>query len=533
MRRSARPLLVPVIVVVATVGCNRHGHDHGHGDHGHDDHEDDPGHGHGEGATAVTHFGDSTELFVEIPPLIVGQPAELAAHVTALSDWRPTAAGTVTVELSGGGGPAELFTVEAPSVPGIFRPQVTPAHAGLRTVTIHVSSPGAQDVHPCGELPVHADAGAAAEAAAAKGAGDPEPPGSISFLKEQAWKTEFAMQQAAVRSVRPSFEAYGTLRARSDGEAHVTAPVSGRLAAGASFPRIGLEVKPGAVLAVLTPRLAEAGDSAALSQATAAAGIALRRAEEERKRLEALFGSGAIPERRLAEGRYAEEQARQKLATAQRRQRQAQRFTASGGSGEGAVPLRAPMSGTIVGVESAPGAFVEEGDHLFRIVDLARLRLEVHVAEAHAAVLGEPRGVWFEVEGFDRPFEAGPEAVIAAGGELDARSRTIPLFVAVDNAERRLRVGMFADVRVITGPPKQFTTVPVTAVVREGGLPIVYAQLGGESFERRVVRLGARDGEFVTVLSGVAAGEWVVTTGAYAVRLAGAAPVAAGHGHPH
>ncbi len=536
-------MLAAGALLVLAQGCHDHGHDHddGHGGHDHDDgasghehgqeHEDEHGHGHGEGATAITHFSEGTELFVEVPPLVVGQPSEPAAHVTTLADWRPVDAGVFTVELSGGGAPAEVFSADKPDVPGIFRPVITPRHAGLRTVIMTAELPGGAYVHPCGQLQVHADEGAAHAAAEAKQ--EHEDPGAISFLKEQAWKMDFAMERVVSRPIRPAFEAYGTLRARSDGEAHVTAPVAGRLAVGGRFPRIGLEVKRGDVLAALTPRLAEAGDAAALAQATGHAEIAVRRAEEERKRLDKLLESGAIPERRVIEGRYAAEQARQALATARRRQRQAQRLTGTHGAGEDAVTLRAPMPGTLVSVEAAPGAFVEQGDHLFRVVDLDRLWLEVHVVETHAAMLDKPQGVWFEIEGFDEPFEAPAQAVIAAGGELDRRSRTVPLLVAIDNPGRRLRVGMFADVRVITGAAVELPAVPVSAVVWEAGLPVVYIQLGGEEFARRPVMLGDRDGRVIAVTAGVAVGERVVTRGAYAVRLAGAAPAEAGHGHHH
>jgi multidrug efflux pump subunit AcrA (membrane-fusion protein) len=62
---------------------------------------------------------------------------------------------------------------------------------------------------------------------------------------------------------------------------------------------------------------------------------------------------------------------------------------------------------------------------------------------------------------------------------------------------------------------------------------VAYVMLGGESFERRVVRLGIRDGDYVQVIEGVEPGERVVTVNAYLVRLAGASPEAAGHGHAH
>ncbi|MFU8804974.1 MAG: efflux RND transporter periplasmic adaptor subunit, partial [Bradymonadaceae bacterium] len=58
-------------------------------------------------------------------------------------------------------------------------------------------------------------------------------------------------------------------------------------------------------------------------------------------------------------------------------------------------------------------------------------------------------------------------------------------------------------------------------------------QLGGEEFARRPVKLGIRDGAYVEVLTGIEPGEWVVATGAYSVKLAGASGDSIGHGHAH
>ena len=58
-------------------------------------------------------------------------------------------------------------------------------------------------------------------------------------------------------------------------------------------------------------------------------------------------------------------------------------------------------------------------------------------------------------------------------------------------------------------------------------------ELDGETFERRVLELGIRDGEWIEVRSGVAAGERVVSSGATLVKLASANPDAFGAGHAH
>ena len=86
---------------------------------------------------------------------------------------------------------------------------------------------------------------------------------------------------------------------------------------------------------------------------------------------------------------------------------------------------------------------------------------------------------------------------------------------------------------LIADEPKLTAAVPVSSVLDDSGTNVVFVQSGGESFERRPVKLGIRDGEHVEVTSGIKPGEWVVATGAYSVKLASMSTESVGHGHAH
>jgi multidrug efflux pump subunit AcrA (membrane-fusion protein) len=143
-------------------------------------------------------------------------------------------------------------------------------------------------------------------------------------------------------------------------------------------------------------------------------------------------------------------------------------------------------------------------------------------------------GATFTVEGGTRVHRAGE--VVSVGEVIDPETRTLPVLLAVPNPEGRLKLGMLAEARLLLGSPVRGVAIPAEAVQDAEGLKVAYVQRGGETFERRVLALGPGDGEWTIVLSGVEAGEKVVTSGAYQVRLAslsgGEAP-AVGHGHPH
>jgi multidrug efflux pump subunit AcrA (membrane-fusion protein) len=116
---------------------------------------------------------------------------------------------------------------------------------------------------------------------------------------------------------------------------------------------------------------------------------------------------------------------------------------------------------------------------------------------------------------------------------IDPVSRTVEIRFAFDNRGSRLRLGNALTLRMLVGEGVERTAVPESAVVDDGGRPVVFVQTGGESFERRPVRLGGKAGGYVHVAEGVEPGERVVDRGAYLVRLAAMSTQIPAHGHVH
>jgi multidrug efflux pump subunit AcrA (membrane-fusion protein) len=96
-----------------------------------------------------------------------------------------------------------------------------------------------------------------------------------------------------------------------------------------------------------------------------------------------------------------------------------------------------------------------------------------------------------------------------------------------------LSLGLPLIASLATRTPQILLTVPESAVLDDDGMAVVIVQQGGESFERRLVRLGTRATGRVAVLDGLEEGERVIVEGAYAVLLAGRETGEIGHGHAH
>lgn len=531
--KSARALGLALVIATALLaaGCDRHEDDgHAHEGKAAAGHEAAHEAAHELAPVSFTHFSERTELFVEFVPLTVGVESPFAAHLSTLADYKPVTAGKLTVTLSGGGQPAETFVADHAANPGIFRPVAKPLYAGQRRLVFKLDTPAGSAVHDLGEVTVFADQGAALKAQAAE---KPEAPGAISYLKEQQWKTDYALARVEQRSLRESVAATATLRAPASHDAQLTAVSAGQVVAAGQFPRIGMTVQKGQLLAYLVPRLGGETDIATLDLALQKARLAVQQATRERERLDALYQQEAVPEKRLIDARNEESLARAELAGAERRAGQYR----AGNNASGGIAIRAPIAGTVAAVGAAPGGFVNEGQPIVHIVNTERLWLEVRVAESDIGRIGQPSAAAFRVDGFDTAFEIDERRggrVVGFGNVIDPVSRTAPLLFEFPNPERRLRIGMAAQASVYGGKRVAALAVPAAAVVDDNGQPVVYVQRSGEAFERRPVQLGVRDGDWIEVKGGgVAAGERVVSKGAYQVRLAATTPAAMGAGHVH
>jgi cobalt-zinc-cadmium efflux system membrane fusion protein len=510
-----------VILLAALLACTpRQEQGHGH-DHGHAQEPERPG-------LSFTHWTEHTELFVELPALVVGLDSAFAAHVTRLADFTALDHGEVSVVLSSSQG-EERFSVQKPSVPGIFRPIAKPKHSGPHQLVVLVVTEGFSARHELGAVEVYPNEAAAHKALPE----EPEVPGRITFLKEQQWPIRMATVPAAERAMSSSFRTFGTLVPPPEASSTLSAPSAGRVLTAGSFPRVGQRVRTGDVLLVLAPRL-EAADQATLDLSTRNAETELAFAEREQARVEAMRTEGVVTERRIAEVGHAVKEARASLEAAQRRTAQFRGAQGAGGSrAAGAIQIRAPFDGVIAELLTQPARFVEAGAPLIRVINTDQLLLEAHVAEEDAHKIASVQGAWAEVEGGRGSLELARDALVGSAPEIDEHSHSIAVYFSVRNTEQRFTSGALADVHLLSGEPQTLLALPEEALIDDNGLWVAFVEVEGEAFERRILEIVVRDRGFVGVRGNLHAGERVATHGAYAVKLAASSGAVPAHGHSH
>jgi RND family efflux transporter MFP subunit len=472
----------------------------------------------------LTLWSAKTELFLEYPVLVQGEESRFAIHLTRLDNFQPVAAGRCEVRLTYADGAKDSFVTEKPNKAGIFGVTVKPTHAGEAKVELALSSPSLSDVHTLERVPVYASLAAVPPKEAAPGEE------TISFLKEQQWALDFATSVAGTDMLQESLRVPAEVNPRSGGEAAVAAPVAGRLT-GENLPVLGTRVSQGQILASVIPPTPVPSDRASLDLAKAEAEAALEYARRDKDRASRLVEAGAAPRKRLDEALTAEATAEARLHAANERIRQFEESRTAEGRGSLPFAIRAPINGVIVEVSASPGANLKGGEILFRIIDTDRIYVSAIVPEAEYPKMRSLSGAEIEIPGLSRPRPAG--RLISLGKVVDPNTRTFPVVYEFANLDGRIAINQTVTIRLFLGGARRGLTLPETALVDDGGRPVVFVQVAGEKFARRPAEIGRRQSGFVEIASGVKPGERVVTKGAYLIRLAAMSNQIPAHGHVH
>ncbi len=180
--------------------------------------------------------------------------------------------------------------------------------------------------------------------------------------------------------------------------------------------------------------------------------------------------------------------------------------------------LRAPIAGVVTRMTAVLGAPADAGQVVVAVADPSALDLLFGVSPADAAVVRVGAAVTIFAGEDARGEPVGTAQVIDVGATVDTASRAVTVRARAGASHRPLRIGETVFGRITTGVQGRAVVVPVAALVPEGEGYLVYVVDAGNVVHARDVTVGGRDEGRAEILSGLAAGEIVVTDGAYGVE---------------
>jgi RND family efflux transporter MFP subunit len=313
-----------------------------------------------------------------------------------------------------------------------------------------------------------------------------------------------AVQTATVVEVEAPVTLRLTGNLRGERETDLAANAAGRVVT-TSVER-GAQVQPGQVLAQLDVRAASLAASEAKAQAESVRAQQAQ-AQTDCARYAKLRDTGAISD---AEYERVAVQCRTLPLSAEAATARAS--IAAQNVGDGAI--RAPFAGVITERYVDVGEYVRQDSRVVTLVSVDPLRLELAVPEADAARVREGAEVAFRVAA--HPGRRFTGRVRFVSGAIRAATRDLPVEALVDNADRALKPGMFADVELAVGTRK-LPAVPKAAVLDDEGTRRAFFVVDGRLQERTLATAEA-PGDVWGVLSGAKAGERVAVGEVGALR---------------
>lgn len=200
----------------------------------------------------------------------------------------------------------------------------------------------------------------------------------------------------------------------------------------------------------------------------------------------------------------------------------------------GGQVVKAPMGGYIKSCLVNEGDYVQIGQPIMSITQNRRLFLRADVSERYYSYLPKITSANFKTPYDNKVYELSElkGRVLSYGKASGAASFYIPVTFEFDN-RGEVVPGSYVEVYLLSSAMPGVLALPHTALTEEQGSHFIYLQLDAEGYKKQEVKLGADNGKEVQILSGLKAGDKVVTEGAYQVRLASASAVLPAHSHEH
>jgi cobalt-zinc-cadmium efflux system membrane fusion protein len=175
--------------------------------------------------------------------------------------------------------------------------------------------------------------------------------------------------------------------------------------------------------------------------------------------------------------------------------------------------VTSPLSGEVVTDRIVIGQYLrEDAEPMVIIADLSRVWMVAHVKEKDLHLIQTLDEVKITLVAVSGVSFSGK--IYHISEIIDEETRSIEVMIECDNSARRMKPGMYGTVH-LSDRMADVIRIPAAAILQEENSNYVLAALGGNRFLRKRIVAGNTENDTTVVRSGLAAGERIVSSGAY------------------
>ncbi len=173
------------------------------------------------------------------------------------------------------------------------------------------------------------------------------------------------------------------------------------------------------------------------------------------------------------------------------------------------LEIDSPVAGLVAERNAFPNMYAHPGMKLYSIVDLSTVWVYAQVFQSDIGRVKVGDVAAITVDSY--PGRVFPGRVSFIWPQMDQTTRTAKVRLAIPNAEWKLSLGMFVNIKFRLPLGRQLV-IPSSGVFQTGTRQIAFVDRGHGYFEPRDIETGARAGDNLVVIRGLKAGERVATS---------------------
>lgn len=176
-----------------------------------------------------------------------------------------------------------------------------------------------------------------------------------------------------------------------------------------------------------------------------------------------------------------------------------------------ASPVKAPVSGTITSFASSVGNMVAPSMTIGRISSTDKLEIKTSVPERFISKIKLNQKAILTFDAY--PGETFTAKVTKISPVLDTSTRTMSVTLILDPPDSKIKIGMYARIKLITDHKSNAIIIPTTALVTRSQEQCVFVVNPDDTVTLKKVIVGIKVDDMVEILSGLEGNEKVVTKG--------------------
>lgn len=486
-----------LILIISLSGCNEN-----------TEHNNKHGHAHDEEAQQILVIDQDYELFAELQPH--GDIFEITAHITLLEDYSPMDLENPQWIIMDNDHQLVAKTALHKKQSGIYQGNIKRMdghnffhvfewmHQGksIRLTDHHHNHH--HDENHAHTSHQHTEEG-------------------ITFLKEQAWKTDFGITKVSEQPFSNIVKTSGRVVTTPEQEEIVDALIDGDVHLDGIRLIEGQFVRKGDKIITI-----ESNENT-LENRNVLIRKAQRTYEKEKKefeRAEKLYQDRIISNKAFLARQLAFENARENY------------HTLSEGYIDGGKPIFAPFSGYITKVSVLNGQHIKAGQPIITILHGNQLQLEIDYPQNQIPKIDALSGLKFHTPTTADWMTVEPVQNMYLSRKIEAGQAFTTLRADLPH-HPNLTIGSYAEVILKYKSDEQKLVIPKESLLESEGSYYVFIMTEGENFTKCPVQIGYSDGENVVIKKGLHAGDIVVNKGAYQIKMASLSGKMPTHSHSH